>query len=88
MLNTVYNILFPHCLQGLLHQHLVALLYQTAHFPCSQLLEFTLNYGESELDRVPLWRIRYVVAPSEAELTHFLLGLVGPVDRELKEMKF
>ena len=87
MLNTVYNILFPHCLQGLLHQHLVALLRQTAQFSGSQLLEFTLNYGESELDRVPLWRIRYVVAPPEAKLPHFHLALVRPMDRKLKEMK-
>ena len=65
MLNAVNNVLFPHCLDGPLDQHFVAILYKAGKLPSTQLLELTLHNGEGELDRVPLWRIRYVVTPSE-----------------------
>ena len=79
----VNNILFPHCLYGQSNQHLVVLLPEADHLLGAQLFELALQLGKGQLDRVPLWAVAHVIAPSEAQLAHGLLRLVRGVDVQL-----
>ena len=83
MVNAVNDILFLHRLHGFLHQSLMALLCLSCELQSAEPLEFALQHGERELDRVPLRRIAHVVNPPESELPHLLLRVCGGVDVQL-----
>ena len=61
----------------------MAFLPEADHLLSLQPLELAFDLGESQLYRIPLWAVAHVVNPPEAQLTHRLLALFGPMDVEL-----
>ena len=66
MYYAINDILFSHCLHGHTYQCLMAFLSEAYHLLGPQLLEFAFDFGERQLDRVPLRAVGHVVDPSEA----------------------
>ena len=70
MFNTIHYILFPYWFHCQVDKRLVGVLSDPYHSLSTQPFKFIFDFGEHELDRVVLRRVRDRPAPFVAHLTH------------------
>ena len=83
MFNTIHNILFSHRLDGFLYDGLVTALQHARDHLGPQTPKLLLHLAESELDRIEVGLVGHVEDPSEAQLPHRVLTLVGRMHRQI-----
>ena len=66
MIYTIYNVLFPHRLYGLLHELPVIILDNAGEFLGPQHAESSFDFWEHRLDRVVIRRVGNIIDIAEA----------------------
>ena len=83
MLNTTLYIFLLQLANGFDHQRFMAILELSHKLLSPQSFEVVLQLAEHKFDWIILWRIRQIIDPAEAMLSHSILSSITGVSAKI-----